>query len=494
MRTFANKQPTNQDSTHQKRVRTIPKPIVRFPLLQSIPLLQRKLNCACGGGCPRCQKEELLQTKLKISKPRDEYEQEADRIADEVMRMPEPSVQQQLEPKAEEELQRQPMQEEEEEKGTLQTLTTSGKAPTISSSLQNRIASLRGSGQPLSQSELAFFEPRFGNDFSQVRVHADSQAAETAQALNARAFTLGQDIVFGAGQYQPSASEGRLLLAHELTHVMQQTSNIQSSSESITMNSLGNLAKRNADVVATELWGDGQVKVPYGNTPTQLQRVAIPSPRTPQSRLFGTTAPAGSPSCPTTVRIGQVAQFNHSNLSAANQQQFRTYLGAVSRMDVGPGSDHSGHCMKEQLTTVLNTCPAAVYTRGGRTSQPCTGNRCLDINRYGSAGDSRTHTMLSDGPTSFIDLHRTFNRDSLLEGTGVSSCSVVCEQIYKCDRTTPTTGKFLIIRNFQASTFTPPGGTPVHITTGTVTKTQELMPGEKGDFPLRTLPEGLEYA
>ena len=83
---------------------------------------------------------------------------------------------------------------------------------------------------PLSQSERTFFEPRFGADFSQVRVHADSKAAEMASAVNARAFTVGQDIVFGTVKYQPSVSEGRSLLAHELTHVIQQRSKESSTS------------------------------------------------------------------------------------------------------------------------------------------------------------------------------------------------------------------------------------------------------------------------
>lgn len=185
---------------------------------------------------------------------------------------------------------------------------------------------------------------------------------------------------------------------------------------------------------------------------------------------------AGTPTvlpCPSSVSVGQVSQFNHSNLSVADQQIYHTYLGAISRMDLGPGSDHSGHCMKEYLTTVSNNCPAAVYNRGGTTAEPCTGNRCLDINRGSSAGDSRTHTTLTDGPTSFLDLHRTFNSASLLEGTGVSSCSVVCEQVYKCDRTAATTGKFHITRNYQAGSLATGDGGTVHITTGTVTKTAQ---------------------
>jgi hypothetical protein len=94
MTTLATKQPTNESAKQNKsgekgRSRSI------SPLSTGMPLLQRQ--CACGGGCPRCKKQELgIQTKLKISEPGDKYEQEADRIADEVMRMPEPSVQRQV--------------------------------------------------------------------------------------------------------------------------------------------------------------------------------------------------------------------------------------------------------------------------------------------------------------------------------------------------------------------------------------------------------------
>src|SRR5690348_10689940 len=65
-------------------------------------------------------------------------------------------------------------------------------------------------------------ESRFGQDFSQVRVHTDTKAAESARAVNALAYTVGQDVVFGEGQYTPGTQEGKSLLAHELTHVVQQ--------------------------------------------------------------------------------------------------------------------------------------------------------------------------------------------------------------------------------------------------------------------------------
>jgi hypothetical protein len=81
---------------------------------------------------------------------------------------------------------------------------------------------LRSPGQPLDGGTRAFMEPRFGHDFSKVRVHADAPAAESAEAINAQAYTVGRDVVVGDGKYQPWTTEGRKLLGHELAHVVQQ--------------------------------------------------------------------------------------------------------------------------------------------------------------------------------------------------------------------------------------------------------------------------------
>lgn len=82
---------------------------------------------------------------------------------------------------------------------------------------------LRSAGRPLDRETRAFMEPRFGHDFSRVRVHTDAQAAESARAVNALAYTMGQDIAFGAGRYAPDTTAGKKLLAHELTHTLQQS-------------------------------------------------------------------------------------------------------------------------------------------------------------------------------------------------------------------------------------------------------------------------------
>jgi len=94
--------------------------------------------------------------------------------------------------------------------------------PASSQGVQSQIDSFKGGGQPLPPTLRASFESRFGHDFGEVRIHAGAQAAEAAESINAQAFTVGQDVAFAAGQYSPETGEGQRLLAHELTHVIQQ--------------------------------------------------------------------------------------------------------------------------------------------------------------------------------------------------------------------------------------------------------------------------------
>lgn len=184
---------------------------------------------------------EFIQTKLKVSQPGDQYELEADRIADRVMRMPDegnvesvatgeqsqiPDVQRKC-GKCEEEDEREVQRKATDDSAELR-LNTRGKTGAsgeVTPVAAAHIDSLGGNGQPLSPTVRAFFEPRFGYDFSNVRVHTDAKAAQSARAVNALAYTLGQDLVFGAGQYAPESTEGRRLLAHELTHAVQQHGN-----------------------------------------------------------------------------------------------------------------------------------------------------------------------------------------------------------------------------------------------------------------------------
>jgi|GEM_PF-3239287 len=187
-------------------------------------------------------KSRALQAKLKISQPNDIYEQEADRVANEVMRMPlktgdsdQSSVDStstkpvnQLKPGCL--FAKGPPCGEEEllERTTMPQMMhypdpDSGQGPDVPPSAESAIRSLTGRGQYLSRSERSFFEPHFGHDFGGVRIHSGHDAGELADALCAKAFTVGKDVVFGEGEHIMGTSKGRRLLAHELTHVVQQS-------------------------------------------------------------------------------------------------------------------------------------------------------------------------------------------------------------------------------------------------------------------------------
>jgi hypothetical protein len=107
-----------------------------------------------------------------------------------------------------------------EEEETLQTKSTGSERPAEALASVHEV--LRSPGQPLDDATRAYFEPRFGQDFSGVRVHTDAGAAQSTRDVNAHAYTVGHNIVFGAGRFETGTPEGRQLLAHELTHVVQQ--------------------------------------------------------------------------------------------------------------------------------------------------------------------------------------------------------------------------------------------------------------------------------
>lgn len=143
------------------------------------------------------------------------------------MRMPEPKVQRQLGEEKEELLQTKPLVQRR----------VSGSEAGLEEAPPIVHEVLRSPGRPLDAETRAFFEPRFGHDFSQVRVHADAKAAEAAAAVNARAFTVGRDVVFGRGAYAQKTFERQKLLAHELIHLVQQNQRTLSKHDTGTQDS-----------------------------------------------------------------------------------------------------------------------------------------------------------------------------------------------------------------------------------------------------------------
>jgi len=162
-----------------------------------------------------------IQTKLAVNQPGDEYEQEADLVSQQVMRMPEPQLQRACPCGGECPKCQTKQAGREHERLQTKRVQASDTGQIAAAPIVHEV--LRSPGQPLDSATRGFMEPRFGHDFSRVRVHTDAKAAESARAVNALAYTVGHDMAFGAGQYVPETSEGRRLVAHELTHVLQQT-------------------------------------------------------------------------------------------------------------------------------------------------------------------------------------------------------------------------------------------------------------------------------
>jgi len=165
--------------------------------------------CACGGSCANCaaKKEDeksLVQPKLTVGAANDVYEQEADQVADQIMRMPDVMAQ---------------TEEEEEEELLQPKIQRKSVQPDSGFDPGPDFQLSKGGGQVLSQSTRSFMEPRFGADFGHVRIHNDRAAQQSAAQIHAKAFTSGNHIWLGNG----ASEQDKGLMAHELTHVVQQT-------------------------------------------------------------------------------------------------------------------------------------------------------------------------------------------------------------------------------------------------------------------------------
>ncbi|MEQ8956578.1 MAG: DUF4157 domain-containing protein, partial [Coleofasciculus sp. C2-GNP5-27] len=152
---------------------------------------------------------------------------------------------------------------------------------------------LRSQGRPLDGNTRIDMESKFGHDFGQVRVHTDPQAARSAQAVNARAYTVKPDIVFGTGQYAPNTTQGKRLLAHELTHVVQQSKTPEIDSSTLTLDQPSNRYESEAEQVAQSVDQSAQLSPTQSGEQMVNPRVTPASARTIQRQLVTPFAPGG---------------------------------------------------------------------------------------------------------------------------------------------------------------------------------------------------------
>lgn len=239
----------------------------------------------------QCCEEEEMQTKLQ-RQPQEEEEEEMQmklqRQAEEEEEM-HMKVQRQAEEEEEEEMQMKVQRCGEEEEAFQSKENGSGTSDNgISSQAESRISQRRGQGTALNDHVKGEMESGFGADFSKVRIHTDAEAAKLSSGLNAQAFTTGNDIYFSEGKYQPESSSGKTLLAHELTHVIQQNGGT------------GNVARKNAagELVEEEPVKDTSSNTPQirhitGNAETEIQREAGDVPDTGPADA-GPTGDAGT--------------------------------------------------------------------------------------------------------------------------------------------------------------------------------------------------------
>lgn len=346
----------------------------------------------------------FFQPKLSINQPNDVYEQEADAVADKVMRMDDSHVLQQsfFRPSITN-VQRKCAQCEEEEK--MQRKESSDQSTTINEQTENYISNLSG-GMPLAANQKSFFESGIGYDFSDVKIHTGSEASQSAKNINALAYTHGNNIVFGEGQYQPDTDTGKKLLAHELTHVVQQKGNAMVQRQEVV------------DMPATTI---------HSGMPSDLSSLSTPPPPGSMTLTLDTAQIELNSQLPTTVLPFTASGWDGNDI--ANK------LGQYDRI---PGTDSDAvRCVQAValMSHILMGPPAAInylgsisfqgfLMSGGMTTRARTARLVID---YVKRQIETRRATYGDMYWAMEAVHDMFYADD--EGTPARTADTVREQI-----------------------------------------------------------------
>jgi hypothetical protein len=245
---------------------------------------------------------------------------------------------------------------------------------------------LRSPGQPLDAPARAFMEPRFAQDFSGVRVHTGAQAAESARAVNALAYTVGRDVVFGDRQYAPSTATGQRLLAHELTHVVQQNASSMTSAAGLSAIDPRPAMENEARVAEVAIHGTAPMsgspmagaalqRQPTGGQRTPPQPT---SPNTRQLRIIDAARRAAAIRCQTALfRVGGIVPPGPSRAGdAATMSQMRARALAQVMFD---WADPNMEQISEVVGSMVTFLTSGVQTLIAPANDPECGNRAAYV-------------------------------------------------------------------------------------------------------------------
>jgi len=407
-----------------------------------------------------------LQRKPAVSAPDDPLERQADAVADRIMRMAEPPPIGST-PSVIQRMCKECKEEEEGERRIHRTPSTdSGGGLDVSTAVR----AAERSGAALPADVRSFFEPRFGHDFSGVRVHTDDAAAHAARGAQARAYTLGNDVVFGAHEYAPRTSEGRRLIAHELTHVIQQDG---SSLHAATLQRACGPAEIGAPAGCTDrdsVWVSGyptfrfniDCDTPASGEKTRMVATARALPATAQFEIHGYASMDGD------------AAFNH-NLACARALRAQSILTAAPPAGAGVAAariigvfNHSATAGPEATRRSVVITPQTPTPLP--SPRPAAGATDFQVNRVGTSTTRRIYyargTAVPDAAALIqIGVIRGSAPASPLRLIGYASADEV-----------PTLAQDRA-NALQAALTAPPGGVPVSSAVGNAPATQE-----RGDF------------
>lgn len=285
---------------------------------------------------------------------------------------------------------------------------------------------LRSPGQPLDASTRAFMEQRFQHDFSRVRLHTDERAATSARAVNASAYTVGRDVVFGAGQYAPQSSAGQRLLAHELAHVRQQANNFASGAG---FNHLANLRigpangvlEHEADAASMTLDG---ITPGFGSASNILQRAPL-NAEAPRAGGDSSTLPYRE----ATELIKCIRIMGEENRDYCRQE----VLGEQPQPIPGSEKAKGAAAAPKKVAAPAPSAPRTRPTQGRARQDEC-GKKCgggelgsveCDLNEMGMPTNKVNKVINETNPClrPCVDAH---------ENVHVKDFEPICKQVHEC--------------------------------------------------------------